>query len=1839
MEAIIDAFGAAALDITQKILIERILLKEPPDARLLKRLFSHFVNLENPPPMTFIDALEDLVFKGDQFSDDEDAREISTMATLLLGSLAGGLKSTNPERAESLVARMETELQLHDPQKHRTIRSAETATYENHHEQRKSTLLLSLGNAGLDRSYDHILSYINNTDSPQLLRRSGATAISNYHHEDAASMLLSIALDNNHEKHVRYDALLEYRRHPKAVPISDIQFHLVRGLTNITGLNERDHSRLKRGIFDGFKFKLQLPGIEWKKQIGSDKIGANFGLTIQNIMDLEIAPQQGHFKVDVLDEAYAVANLGILGIHQDLARIRFCFRGHIKYDLNILQEFNFEDIFNIVKLLDSVVDNIVGSIKETIESFRQLFDSTSELSLPNIIQRFADAFDDIPSKIGDLRAIGQNAVQTMGEMVNPPNFITDVSNVIHRVTALVTDIKTDVTEFYDSIADAITITLPWAIDQIKEAVNMVVNTLKNFFDSPLSALGDVQKAILKIQLAISTVLDAKRRIEDACLFTKGQRPYWFDIKGVITEIWEDILTAKDSVLDAFGWLNGQHSGDEMFKEFTGVDAIVIRKQILEEVLESLDIFAGPLQVIQELAAPFVATYESVVETINAVKTGYTTVKQAYTASRTLISKIFGPKVHKDFPKKQLESDNCGNGFYPSTARGKYKHQGVDLEASVNTEIVVPFTGDLNVTAANEISIVADDLDDIEIILNQIKLYSGKDGMKVTYFCYLYHIRVFKGEPLGRATSSGCTPNSIHLAMRKVGTNKYIDPTRYLEKRKMPRPEWIQECDDYLVKLLFKVYAKGQLTKGPKDNDTTPQRGKKPDVSGLEPLPSGKRKKREIPFITALQEKADDFTDHLGLPPISEIGPVLAGFNIKDIKISQILDLLETVGQTELKEKLENALSTLEDLLSTQKCVATETMDDDTLKLGLKARGKALNGSRTSLINRFKDPDEGCKHLHKQLPGGIACRFTDNCLGVTCCVELKLVVIRRTLEASLTLDPCSLELTLTVGHFKRSFIVTDHLAEEYSGSVVDDLNVMDVVTFTVTYSIKRDGNNVTVDLSASMCAKDKCKKFAKVFDKLTLTLPQCSGVRSSQPKGAKIIDLNELKEKTLQEIKELLDIKNPGSFDIQELMKNLREAYLEIAKDALNNLLGKLFAGQFDSFDVCMEGGKTFGSDITFFKITFNFFLGPVPMEFVFSAGGSWKVQCGVKLCFLTMKAEGTATPQIGAMVSGALNINLFLFKAGLKLTGYLLTTKLPTKAEVGFSKFPLDVGIRMDLELIPLRLELRAILKLTINLLFTSFEKTLINVLLWEYTTPSITANIFNTFSKEPDDSPPSFNDFTTTSGNGVGKRASATSQCSVNQIPNRDYTEPAFQLAIAVEDDLSKVEVSYCIATFAGGSDLARDEVLGGPSSVVEQVLPTRVPLYFTVKATNSAGGTATVTCSLDFYDLTPPAGRVIPDFFTTSHPNVLKASGMAVDETPLMERKEAIGFGRGVYGDQAFPWSDVSSGLLRSPTKIVESSLLQFTSPRLGKLRSTPHQVIEGHGTPGTCASACLALPPLKCISFNYDYGTSGRCELLEEVEGHGVQIHVAGLFHYFERLGIGHAVTFNHRDLQLQHGQLYYFNYYLKNQLGYTNIVTSQPVKVDFTPVGPGPLKNVQYDETVKEPCHELLPDKWENRCVDEASIPNHRYIIDGEGSSTVFNGHTPFVDLLYTRANQYVSANWDGFHDLETGIFGYTWSVGTTQCEENIHPHKDPHAHLFDESEWTHTGLAHPLDLEDGLYYVTVRAINKVEYGGPLATTVCHSTPYAIDNTEPFIHEVFDMLYDEKMYIISASYNVR
>ena len=50
----------------------------------------------------------------------------------------------------------------------------------------------------------------------------------------------------------------------------------------------RNHHRAQRSIWDGLRFKLEAPSVNWKKLVGSKSIGASFGVTMMNLLDLVV---------------------------------------------------------------------------------------------------------------------------------------------------------------------------------------------------------------------------------------------------------------------------------------------------------------------------------------------------------------------------------------------------------------------------------------------------------------------------------------------------------------------------------------------------------------------------------------------------------------------------------------------------------------------------------------------------------------------------------------------------------------------------------------------------------------------------------------------------------------------------------------------------------------------------------------------------------------------------------------------------------------------------------------------------------------------------------------------------------------------------------------------------------------------------------------------------------------------------------------------------------------------------------------------------------------------------------------------------------------------------------------------------------------------------------------------------------------------------------------------------------------------------------------------------------------------------------------------------------------
>ena len=69
---------------------------------------------------------------------------------------------------------------------------------------------------------------------------------------------------------------------------------------------------------------------------------------------------------------------------------------------------------------------------------------------------------------------------------------------------------------------------------------------------------------------------------------------------------------------------------------------------------------------------------------------------------------------------------------------------------------------------------------------------------------------------------------------------------------------------------------------------------------------------------------------------------------------------------------------------------------------------------------------------------------------------------------------------------------------------------------------------------------------------------------------------------------------------------------------------------------------------------------------------------------------------------------------------------------------------------------------------------------------------------------------------------------------------------------------------------------------------------------------------------------------------------------------------------------------------------------------------------------------------MSFDYEYQTE-NCELQSVIEGPGVHLRISGSYRNFERLGSGHSAWFEYDNLPLIHGEVYYINARIVNNMG--------------------------------------------------------------------------------------------------------------------------------------------------------------------------------------------------------------
>ncbi|XP_067685182.1 uncharacterized protein [Haliotis asinina] len=1805
---------------SQKLVLHYVLNDKNATEDDLRRPLFHYVALKKPTSETVL-SVEQLCFHGDyEHIPTTEMTLTQKRACLTLGALARSLFDKGDKRAaDDILEKLENKLGLYNhtlssPILGRQKRSIHDFDFEQHnHIVSKMVLLHSLGNAGIPRSLRHIRSYLQPNVGSPTWRRAAANSLRQYKCNESALALFDILAHEENEK-VHKEAREVYLKHPQ-------RHRLTKDKEDI--LLSRDYnyhsvSRVRRDVFhidtsDGIRLTIKLPDVKKEQTFGTSSIGASLGLTITNMLDMKLHPLHSFFSIDVHDEAWVTANIGIIGKHVDIVRAKFCYAGHIKYDLNVLKDFNINHFKDLLQKLDDTFHSIVGGIKDAIAMFKKITqpDYIKSLltemikfvkSLPSIVVQFVEDFVDLVKKV---------------VKYHTDPIMEKVKQIAQRVKAFAEEIKQDALEFYHSIADPVVITLPKVGKMLKEAGDDIIAIFTDFFKSPAQSFSRIGQAVMKVRLAVSMVIDAKNKIVDACSFSKGTSPFWMHIGEGGTQLTYDI---KDLVAMVRAKVNNIIHPRLPSSDGTN-DGIMgpykMKSWFQNETQVLLSNVTARMSGLKNISDPFFKAYKDVTGVVTGVKMAFETVKTVVNVGKSLVQKIFGNKFHRKFPSERV-SGSCTEAVYPSTASGKYETIGVDVTAHSGLTIVNPVAGIVMSTGDDEITITPtdDNFMEYEIVINNVI-----PNTEVTDEGSVMEA----GDDIGTAGDSNCDSNFIHVALRVRETGEYADPSKYLD-RLLPIPRWEQECNDHTFRYIGKTYEADSTTDGlPKetvDSYMSPHFTKMKSLSHVDPdpappfTPDG----TDQPKVKAL---AGSF--HNLLSPLKNFGQMLKSvrvpgissvFNLNTMTVSKLKDILR--ASVDIVKRIDDFVAKVDHCLNYKP--VEEPVSLSTFKLrSLLALGKIpVIGDKIGMVKSLLTHGlDACPNLKSGLALGFGhlCTPDRDCQGMSCGLMFPYSHYHKTVIVHIR--ACGSKLKIQFPGMTR-----EHDAKD--GPQIIDVPLTDsfVKSFHVTFKLdtSKSGDDLVATLTGNLCSTNfgSCLPMVNILNRTKFNSSDCKTGSANANFASKVESMNI--RQWMSKISQChLDMRGAG-----ELLNDIRQAVLHVLFDTIKNPLRALQQEFKEKKDSCSRREIPLQPiELTFFSFENLFMVGPIPMTLGFGAGGTVGVQIELGVCFMSMKLEGKLTPSASINVWGSLGIDIGFAYGGIKLTGYIMQTKFPIGGTLGFAKFPLDVTARMDMEMVPLALKLEAYAKL--RLLFVTVTVYRGNI--WSYSTPTIKRNIFTTPHKGSDASPPTF------SKNSVGKRSKRSADeggCEVTQIKGRSPSDTAFILKATSDDDVSEVKMFYAIGTYSGGTDAVDWTEMAGNTLMVPMKLPFGVPLYWTLKARNSEGGEAKTQCMLQTYDNTPPDGRVDEDFRISSNPFELGGTVVVLDDSIVDPQQEiALGFSSGSQGSEIIPWEPIS--LEQTTVRSGEPTELKYFSlPKTGSLTAEPLETLKTKFD-YECAKQCIDFGQ-KCVSFDFEYN-SQECELHSVGEGPNAALRYNGNYKSFERLGVGQKHYKIFKNLNLTHKETYFMNTHVTNELGYESHLTSHGTLIDLTPPSPGPVGNSTKDETTFDGCSASILQS----CKELSKLPNHRKITDGTDGGTVFNGHKHLYDEKYTLSNNLIAGNWDGFHDNETGIYGYTWAAGTSICSHDVVDYNDPHSKIPSRDEWTYSGLTSGLHLSDGPHYVTVQAVNNIIHGGALVTTVCHSTPLIVDTTPPIFNGIDDVFFDGDFELLGLYYN--
>ena len=1163
----------------------------------------------------------------------------------------------------------------------------------------------------------------------------------------------------------------------------------------------------KFNIFDKLSFHIQTPSFTWKKEVGTDNFGASMGLIIENMIDLNIKPLSGNFLIRIHDEAYFVANLGYVGVHFDVFRARVCFRGHISYNLNILQELGINSFSELAHIYDDTIGAVVKAITNATTIFKRAFGE--KINIKHIFHDLVGNVSQLPFLIESL--VVSPTLRRILEQLKELPFIQKGIKLVDEVKSLYNDVRSDVLMFYQEIADCVTITLPWVGGTIRSAVVTIIESIKHFFRNPLISIRDVIVSIFQLRSAFDAVIDCKDALLNAMKFRGAHIRGWMDLLNRLKEIYNTTKQEKDLIIQEakdFSEIRNISS----FEHATGLNLTTLRLKAFHDLKKALEEFIEPFEPLLSILQPFVDAFTSVVNVIKTAIHAYDILKEAYEKIKDLIERLFGPKFHRKFPKLILVPDGCDHcGFYPTTSgNSKIYKKGIQLKVTKGEVLVAPTSGLY-----------------LKVPDNQVLIYPSGSFSK--YVIMIHHVELLNnisssgvnvqgGDTIGNVVGND-EHTFIHFTMMSKKSGFTTDPYPFLQPRLFGMPKWVQECNDYSLILQGIVYATGKIVRKNNTNKYPERKsGKKdycknPDLPNNKDLPPNKSKYKPK-YTHAIS--GDPSVKHALLPNASSNGPrgplnrpigtnlgryftkeqekkyskepvskggfhiVVRGggdefnFSVNSLKVGLILTTLKRLSSNEVSDLINTVQDTIKHLqkaldCSNEKLIDPSLLDLESIQNALKIRGLAYQGDKEQLIEQLIAlPKDLCPNIQHAIPENRWCVLSEDCLMLKCAAALKMDFFKYSVNFSINLNPCVPSITLTFQDLTKVI----ELHNIYGGFVIniadESAELLGIATVQLDVKITRKDLNIYLDFKAYLCPPGETSNdYSQCFFSLELLAGACFQIPSTltctaersrrevttldgvTPCGIKIPDF--LNMTLVEFVTYIKDFGETGSASnsttkLNQLMQDLRNVFLNDSLKAIFSGKSSISGNETDfpaKFDVCIAGKYENQSRHNFITIDKYFIIGGFPLHFTLSLDGYFGFSLGAQLCFISMVGNVDATPNVGLELSGSAAISFFIAEAGVSLTGTILDTSLPIQPSVGFKKFPLALRIRVDVKIIPLSVSLSVYIRTQINLFFTRIKVTIFDAEIFHWSAPAIITNLLDKSNEKKDDSPPLFSPIT----------------------------------------------------------------------------------------------------------------------------------------------------------------------------------------------------------------------------------------------------------------------------------------------------------------------------------------------------------------------------------------------------------------------------------------------------------------------------------------------------------------